>query len=584
MRSRQHHTANAVPAALRRQRSIFIAVGLFSGVLNVLALTGAFYMLQIYDRVLPSGSLPTLIGLSILMAGLYFAYGLLDFIRARLLSRIGMRFDRLVSARIFALLHDRTARRQSSDPSLQPIRDLDQLRGFLSGSGPVALFDVPWMPLYLAVIYLLHPMLGLFAIAGTALLLILTLLAELLNRAPLAKAAAIQRQRLALADAARRNGEVVQSMGMAAPLTRRWHTINDSYLSSNARSGEVSTAISTISKLVRLLLQSGVLGLGAYLAIAGEVSPGAIIAGSITLSRALAPIDSLIAHWRGFVAARQGYHRLVAAFAEQDQRTLPDDATELPPPVTSLRATELVVTPPGARQPAIRGVDFALLAGDGLGIIGPTASGKSTLARALVGVWQPSHPRSTIRLDGAALGQWSSDALGRHIGYLPQEIELFDGTIAENIARFDPAARDEEIIAAAKSAGCHDMIVQFERGYQTEIGEGGTSLSGGQRQRIALARALFRQPFLIVLDEPNANLDQPGEQALAAAIVDVRRRGGIAVVVAHRPSALQALNKLLVIANGQTKDIGPRDEVLRRILANSKPAGQPTPVPEPSNA
>ncbi|HRY06378.1 MAG TPA: type I secretion system permease/ATPase [Hyphomicrobiaceae bacterium] len=571
--------SNEVVAALKKQSTILATVGLFSGVLNVLALTGAFYMLQIYDRVLPSGSVATLIGLSILMAGLYGAFGLLDYVRMRLLGRVGLRFDQLLSDRIFSLVHARASPAQRSDPSLQPIRDLDQIRTFLSGMGPAALFDVPWMPLFLIIIYLLHPVLGLFALAGAIVLVVIAALAELMAKAPITAAASSYRKRLALAEAARRNGEAIQALGMGTHLGRQWATANARYLTQQARAADVTSLLGTLSKIIRLLLQSGMLGLGAYYAISGDVSPGTIIAGSITMSRAMAPLDSVIAHWRGFISARQCFHRLIALFRAQARAEKSGKRTSLPAPQRTLQVSQLFITPPGARHPALRNINFSLNAGDGLGIIGPTASGKSSLARALVGVWPASNPASAVRLDEAELDQWPKDELGRHIGYLPQDIELFDGTVADNICRFDPRCADDEIIAAATAAGCHEMVVRLEDGYQTRIGEGGASLSGGQRQRIALARTLFRVPFLVVLDEPNANLDQRGESALSQAIIGIRRRGGIAVVVAHRPSTLASLNKILVIANGQVQDFGPRDDVLRRVL-KSQTAGSGAPGQE----
>lgn len=569
--------SNDIVAALRRQTAVLVAVGAFSGVINVLALTGAFYMLQIYDRVLPSGSVATLIGLSILMAGLYCAFGMLDFFRLRLMGRVGLRFDRLVSGKIFAILYSRTSAAPRADASLQPIRDLDQIRTFLSGMGPAALIDVPWMPLFLSIIYLLHPVLGLFAMIGAVVLAILAALAEFLGKAPTAAAASTYRERLGLAEATRRNGEAIQALGMGRHLTRRWQEVNSRYLAHQANASDATSLMGTLAKVVRLLMQSGMLGLGAYYAIAGEVSPGAIIAGSITMSRAMAPLDSVIAHWRGFVSARQSLRRLIALFEAEEMDTQQDNRICLPAPRQSLHVSRLFVAPPGAQHPVLRGIEFTLTAGDGLGVIGPTASGKSALARALVGVWPSSNPASAVRLDGAKLAQWPTDELGRHIGYLPQDIELFDGTVAENISRFDPAAADEELIAAATAAGCHEMIVRLENGYQTQIGEAGGSISGGQRQRIALARALYRDLFLVVLDEPNANLDQQGEHALTKAILGIRRRGGIAVVVAHRPSTLVSLNKVLVIANGMGQDFGPRDEVLRRVL-ESRPGTPPRPA------
>lgn len=570
MATRHYTHCNTMVQALRHQTFLFVAAGIFSGVLNVLALTGAFYMLQIYDRVLPSGSVQTLIGLTILMAGLYVAYGFLDFCRGRLLSRIGLRVDRALSSRIFSFIHTRPARTAShhSGSDLTPVRDVDQIRNFLSSTGPAALFDVPWTPLFLAIIYFLHPVLGLFACGGALILVLLTALTELLSRRPLHETAVRYAERNRLAEAAYRNGETIMALGMGTHFDKRWRDANTNLLNSQMKAADATSMIGTIAKFVRFGLQSGILGLGAFLAIQGDVSPGTIIAGSITLSRALAPLDSVIAQWRAFVSTRQSYHRLVTLFDDGSElaRQL---HTSLPAPTRSLSVSNLAVLPPSARDPVLRGIDFRLNAGDGLGVIGPTASGKSSLARTIVGVWKPGHPKSSVRLDGAAMDQWASDALGRHIGYLPQDVELFAGSVAANIARFDPSATDEQIISAARTAGCHDMIVGLQDGYQTHVGEGGTCLSGGQRQRIALARALFGNPFLVVLDEPNANLDMAGETALTSAVIQVRRRGGIVVVVAHRPAALQGLNKVLVAANGGMQEFGPRDEVLKRVLAQA---------------
>lgn len=556
---------NSVSRALRRRLGVLTIAGLISGLINLLALTGSFYMLQVYDRVLPSHSVQTLVGLSILLVLLYIAYGLLDFFRARIMSRVGIGFDREIAGTAFSVVQFLPLRTRGSGDGLQPVRDLDAIRSFLSGQGPTALFDLPWIPVYLGVVYLLHPLLGLFALVGAVVLIALTLLADLRSKAPMRQAAESAAMRAALAEAAVRNTEAARALGMSAPISERWQALNARFVAQHTAAADAATALGSVSKVMRLLLQSGMLGLGAYFALLGEVTAGTIIAASITMSRALAPVEIAIAHWRGLVLARQSYRRLADIAANMALDTA--SQLSLPVPLHALSVTSLFVTPPGARGPALRNVAFELKAGDGLGVVGPTASGKSTLARALVGIWPPSHPDSSVRLDGATLDQWPPAILGRHIGYLPQDVELIDGTIAENIARFDPSATDAEIVAAAMSAHCHDLIVRLPEGYQTRVGgSGGQPVSGGQRQRIALARALFRDPFLVVLDEPNSNLDHDGETALVQAIAGVRRRGGIAVVVAHKARALAAVDRVLALAGGDQRLIGPRDDVLRSLL------------------
>ena len=558
-----------VAQALRRSSSTFMGVGVFSGFINVLALTGSFYMLQVYDRVLTSRSVPTLVGLTVLMAGLYIAYGLLDFFRVRVMSRVGLKIDQELSQKVFAVVRLLPLRARYGGDGMQPVRDLDQIRSYMSGLGPTAMFDLPWIPVYLAVVFLLHPILGLFATAGALILVCLTLWTEVASSAPLKSAAQSGSQRLALGEAARRNAEVIRAMGLGERIGRRWQEVSARHLADQVKASDAASGVGTITKILRLLLQSGILGLGAYLVLQGEVTAGTIIAGSITMSRALAPIETAITHWRSFVSARHSYHRLselFTAFADEDTEVM-----DLPKPRQTLTVQNLVVAPPGQSKPTVLNISFQLNAGEGLGIIGPSASGKSTLARALVGVWHPSHEASAVRLDGAALDQWAPDTLGRYIGYLPQDIELFDGTVAENISRFDENASAEAVVAAARDAGCHEMIVHLPEGYQTRIGEGGQSLSAGQRQRLALARALYGEPFLVVLDEPNSNLDAVGDSAVTDAIRSVRRRGGIAVVIAHRPSALAGVDTVLAMANGQAQALGPRDEVLRKIVRPAHP-------------
>jgi PrtD family type I secretion system ABC transporter len=563
-----------VEASLRRCRSIFMGVGLFSGVINVLALTGSFYMLQVYDRVLSSRSIETLIGLTVLMALLYLANGLLDFIRMRIMSRVGVRIDTDMREKVFAAMQILPLRVRQGSDGLQPVRDLDQIRNFLSGMGPTAFFDIPWVPIYLAVVFLLHPLMGLFAFVGAMLLICMTILTELRTSAPMKAASKSGSERLVFGEATRRNAEVIRAMGLGPQMQARWAELNARYLGDQLKASDAAGGIGSISKVLRMLLQSGMLGLGAYLVVKGEVSGGAIIASSITMSRSLAPIETAIAHWRGFVSARQSYHRLVDVFKAVDQEAT--DVIDLPAPKKALTVSGLTVSPPGIMRPVVSNVSFALEAGDGLGVIGPSASGKSSLARALVGVWLPVRMGGSVRLDGAALDQWTPEKLGPHIGYLPQTIELFDGDVAQNISRFDPKATSESVVAAAMAAGVHEMIVGLPNGYQTQIGESGQALSGGQRQRVALARALFGNPFLVVLDEPNSNLDASGDNALTAAIRSVRARGGIVIVIAHRPSALAGVDKVLAMANGQTQAFGPKEDVLRKMLQpQAVPSAQP---------
>jgi ATP-binding cassette subfamily C protein len=549
----------------------YAGIGVFSGISNVLMLTGSFFMLEVYDRVLPSRSLATLVAIAILAAMLFMAQGVLDLIRARMLSRIGVGLDEALSPRIYDAVVRLPLRVQMKSDGLQPIRDLDTLRGFLSGHAPQAFFDLPWMPLYLFIIYLFHPILGLTALVGVAILIAVTLLTEMMSAGPTRAATEHGMMRNAAGEASRRNAEVMAAMGMAPAMQLRWDDINRRFVAAQQRASDVTTGFGSLSRVFRMMLQSAVLGVGAWLVIKGEASAGVIIAGSILASRALAPVELAIANWRGFVAARQSWQRLRHLL-----RLLPPptDPMPLPPPRGQLSVEAVAGTAPGEQRLIVQDITFALKSGDGLAVMGPSASGKSTLARVLVGVWPPV--RGHVRLDGASLDQWSSAGLGRHVGYLPQDVELFAGTIAQNIARFDPAATPEAIVAAAKAAGVHELIVALKDGYEYQITEQGRSLSAGQQQRVALARALYGDPFLVVLDEPNSNLDADGDRALTEAILKVRARGGIAIVVAHRPSAIAGLNQVLALAHGRQQIFGPKDEVLAKIL---RPPQGPPPTP-----
>jgi len=547
--------------ALRACRHAFIGVGVMSCIINLLYLTGSIFMLEVYDRVLPSRSVPTLIGLVILAAGLYAAQGVLDLIRGRILGRVGTALDEALNARVFDTVVRLPLVVGGRNEGLQPLRDLDNIRAFLGGMGPSAFFDLPWLPLYLAICFAFHVMIGVTALVGAVILVALTLITEHLTRDPAREAMGLAARRNDFAASSRRNAEVLVAMGMAARLTRRWSEANEKYLAGNQRASDVASGLGAIAKVMRMMLQSAVLAVGAYLVIHQEATAGIIIASSILSARALAPVDLAIAHWKGFVAARQSWQRLSRLLEQMPPRP---QQTLLQAPTSRLAVEGVSIVPPGDQKVIVQDVNFALSAGNGLGVIGPSGSGKSSLIRALVGVWQPV--RGKVRLDGAALDQWSSDVLGRHIGYLPQDVELFAGTVAQNICRFDPDAPSDGIIAAAKEAGVHDLIIKMRDGYNTEVGEQGHALSAGQAQRVALARALYGNPFLIVLDEPNSNLDTEGDEALTRAVRGARERGAIVVVVAHRPIGIEGVDQILVLKDGRMQAFGPKETVLAQVL------------------
>jgi ATP-binding cassette subfamily C protein PrsD len=557
--------------ALASCRSTFIAMGFISAMSNILMLTGSLFMLEVYDRVLPSHSLQTLVGLVVLAGGLFIVLGLLDVIRGRILVRIGASLDETLSGRIYDTVVRLPLKVGNRNDGLQPLRDLDSVRAFLSGFGPIALFDMPWLPIYLAICFLFHPYIGLAALAGAVVLGVLTLLNEVMTRKPAKVATDFAITRNALADASQRNAEAMTAMGMGEQFAARWSEANGKYMQSQQRASDVAGGFGALSKVLRMMVQSGVLAVGAYLVINQEATAGIIIAGSILSARALSPVDLAIANWRGFVAARQGWQRLTQLLELLPLQAAP---TALPAPVKTLAVENVAVVPPGSDKAVVQDVSFSLQAGSGLGIIGPSGSGKSCLARLLVGVWQPA--RGRVRLDGAALDQWTPGTLGRHVGYLPQDVELLAGTVAQNIARFEPTADSAALIAAAEAAGVHELIVDFPQGYDTQVGDRGTALSAGQAQRIALARALYGNPFLVVLDEPNSNLDAEGDEALSRAILNVRARGGIVVVVAHRPAAIASVDLLLMMNRGRAQNFGPKDEVLSRVVRS--PAARPLKV------
>ena len=544
-------------------RYALIAVAVVSGVLNVLALTGSFFMLLVYDRVLPSHSLETLAGLIAIVVILYAFQALLELSRQKILVQLGAALDVRFSRRVYEAATKSEAARTGD--GLQISRDLDQVRGFVSGPGPSAFFDLPWMVLYIGICFLFHWLIGVTALAGAAVLVGLTFLTERLTRASVGITATELSRRNVLLLSGVQNAEAVRALGMDSRLKSDWGAANDSYLISQQRSAGLSGGLSAVTRTFRMFLQSGVLALGAYLVIKQQATGGVIIAASILTARSLAPVEQAIANLRGFIGFRQSWARL---------RPLADGqagdvaGTQLPPPVASVAVEGLAVAAPGGGRLLVEGAKFGLKASAGLAIIGASGSGKSSLVKAIAGAWPVAS--GTIRLDGAAMDQWRADDIGAHIGYLPQNVQLLSGTIAQNIARFDAQVRSDEVISAATAAGVHQLVVSLPNGYETLVGSNGAGLSAGQAQRIALARALFRDPFLVVLDEPNSNLDLEGEAALHHALVGARRRGAIVIVVAHRPSALAALDQMLVMANGRVQMFGPKEAVLKRMIAGQQ--------------
>jgi ATP-binding cassette, subfamily C, type I secretion system permease/ATPase len=556
-----------VAAALRDCRRAFAGVALFSGVVNLLMLAGPLYMLQIYDRVLSSRSVPTLVVLSVFLVGAYAFQGALDLIRSRVVVRAAALLDQHLAVAVHGAVIRLAVSNRHPGEGPQPVRDLDQIRAFLTGAGPIAIVDLPWIPVFLLICFLIHPWLGLAATVGGIVLFTMTLLTERASRAPARIAAQDAGVRSVMVEAGRRGGETIIAMGMAGSLAQRWARVNNRYIGAVARLSDVAGSFGSTSKVLRLLLQSLILGLGAYLVIKQELTAGAMIAASIMMGRALAPIETTIANWRAFVAARQSIRRLSEALTRAAPRTA---VTALPPPARSLDVEQVTIAAPGTPTPIVTGVHFSLKSGEALGIIGPSGAGKTSLIRALVGIWPPV--KGNVRLDGAELGQWDPELRGRHIGFVSQTVELFDGTISENIARMAVAPDTDSVLRAAQAAGAHDMVLRFPSGYDTKVGDGGEALSGGQRQRIALARALYGDPFLVVLDEPNANLDSDGELALHQAMQALKARGAIVVLIAHRPATLSVCDRLLVLANGVQQGIGPRDEVLRKLLGRQIPS------------
>lgn len=549
----------SVREVLKRSRQSLVAAAVFSGFINVLALSSSLFMLQVYDRALPSRNLATLQALVVLVVALFAFSTLLENVRTRLFARLGRFFDLSLKDAVYHL-NMRAGLPGQVPVSTTPFRDLEQVRGFLAGGGPSALFDLPWMPIYVILMFMLHPLFGVFCVTG---IISLTLIAWRTDKAatPFQSEASQQAYEAnMMADSLRQSAETVVPLGMAPMMARLWTRKSDAAGVAVVQASDVVARYGGMSRFVRTALQSLSLAIGAYLVIKGQASSGVMIAASILLGRALAPGEAAITHWRGFVNARQSYRRLEKSLVALPQTP----AIQLPLPTRTLEVKDVAVALNPEAKPLVSGVSFTLQAGDGLGVIGPSGAGKSSLVRAIVGVWPISEGK--ISIDGSTLSQWSETDVGRFTGYLPQAVDLFAGTIAQNIARFDPDAASETVLKASSAAGVDRMVRAFEKGFETDVGPRGAFLSAGQRQRIALARALYRDPFLVVMDEPNASLDNEGEMALLKAVTQIRQRGGIVIMVAHRLNVLQATNKVLVLEGGQQKAFGPRDDILKRLM------------------
>jgi PrtD family type I secretion system ABC transporter len=546
-------------AALGECRRAFLSVALFSGMVNLLMLAGPLYMLQVYDRVLTSRSVPTLVALSVFLIIAYSFQGGFEVVRSRLTVRIASLLDLRLGASLYEAVIKLANRNQTSAEVHQPLRDLDQIRTFLTSTAPIAIVDLPWAPVFLAICFVIHPVLGTTALAGALILTTLTLVTQRLSRAATLAVAQSSGARATDSEAVRRGSETIASMGMTQALAQRWRVTNDRYLTASTLVSDVVGTYGGVSKIIRLMLQSAMLGVGSYLVIQEEMNPGAMFAASLMMGRALAPIDIVIANWRSLAGVRQSLARLSEALRQLPPR---QSHTDLPTPRRALEIEDVVVAAPNKNAAIVANIHFGLVAGEALAVIGPSGTGKSSLVRTLTGVWPAASGQ--IRLDGAAFDQWGEAALGQHIGYVAQQVEFFDGTIAENIARMSLTPDAEAVLAAGRAAGAHDMILRLPGGYDCKIGEAGTVLSGGQRQRIALARALYRNPFLVVLDEPNANLDSEGELALQNALREIKARGAIAIIVSHRPAVLEQCDKVLVLGNGAQQAFGPRDAIIRK--------------------
>lgn len=549
---------NEVAQVLISFKKTFRNIGVFSAVINMLMLMPAIYMLQLYDSVLTSRNETTLLMLTLIMLGAYIFMGALEYIRSFVLIRVGAQLDMKLNKRVYTAAFEESLK-QGDGNAGQALKDLTNLRQFLTGNALFAFFDAPWFPIYLLVIFMFHPGLGVFALCGTAILITLAYINEKISHKPLAEANSMAVASTNVASNNLRNAEVIEAMGMLPNIQSRWYKLHSRFLNLQAEASEKAGVMTALSKSFTVALQSLMLGLGALLVLENSITPGMMIAGSILLGRAIAPVQLLISVWKQIGSTRSAYERLNQLLEHNPAR---EAGMALPKPVGIINVESVAAAPPGGKVPVIKGISFSLNAGEVLGVIGPSGSGKSTLARLLVGVWPAASGK--VRLDGADVYLWNKDELGPHIGYLPQDIELFAGTVSENIARFGEI-HAEKVILAAKRAGVHEMILNMPEGYDTVLGGGGAGLSGGQKQRIGLARAMYDDPSLIVLDEPNSNLDDVGEQALLAAIIDLRKRGKTIVLITHRTSILGATSKLLLLQEGMVKMFGPTKEVIEAL-------------------
>lgn len=552
---------NNLQAALKACKSSFISVGVFSFFVNALMLVPTFYMIQISGRVVPSSSSSTLIMLTLILTVLMITLGALEWVRSRMMVRISNRLDVLLSRDVYRASFKRALTSGGMDATAQSLNDLTSLRQFMTGPGLFAFFDAPWFPIYTAVMFLFHPWFGWMTVGCGVVLVVLAFLNHRFTTQALADANQQSVKSNVATTKNLRNAEVIESMGMLETLMNRWAVRQRRILLLQSNASDKGGAVTSISKTFRMWSQSIMLALGAYLVIIHEINPGLLMAGSILLGRALAPIDQMIGSWKGFVAAKVQYARLNEVL---DKLNAEPERMALPAPQGHIQVENLVVAPPGAKAPVIRNISFVAPAGSIVGIVGPSAAGKSTLVRALMGIWPPQH--GVVRLDGADISTWDKHELGPYVGYLPQDIELFEGTISDNIARFEKVDA-EKVVLAAQIAGVHEMILMLPDGYDTIIGSDGVNLSGGQRQRVGLARALYGSPKLIVLDEPNSNLDEVGERALGVALQKVKETGATVFIVSHRPNILSRLDHILVMSAGTISMYGPRDKVIAELAA-----------------